>query len=155
MTEKELSKPHQRIGAKSNSQVGREFELATQLYFETLDLLLERNVKIAVGVEIELKEHAFDLGCLERKIIIECKSHKWTAGGNVPSAKLTVWNEAMYYFHAAPAGYRKIMFVLRDYSEKRKMTLASYYLNRYSHLVPSDVELWEYCENDKQAVRVN
>jgi hypothetical protein len=25
----------------------------------------------------------------------------------VPSAKLTVWNEAMYYFHVAPAQYKR------------------------------------------------
>ena len=28
----------------------------------------------------------------------------------MPSAKMTVWNEAMYYFHIAPKQYRKIMF---------------------------------------------
>lgn len=43
------------------------------------------------------KKHSFDLGCKDKKIV-ECKSHKWTSGGNIPSAKLNVWNEAMYYF---------------------------------------------------------
>ena len=31
----------------------------------------------------------------------------------MPSAKMTVWNEAMYYFHIAPALYWKIFFVLK------------------------------------------
>ncbi len=84
----------------------------------------------------------FDLGNLTQKIIVECKSHKWTTGENIPSAKLTVWNEAMYYFVAAPKGFRKIMFVLRDYSSKRNKTLAEYYVQTYSHLIPKDVELW-------------
>ncbi len=38
------------------------------------------------------------------------------------------------------------MFVLYDYSEKRKETLAQYYLRTYKHLVPKDVEFWEYKE---------
>lgn len=52
----------------------------------------------------------------------------------------------MYYFVASPNNFRKIMFVLYDYSEKRKETLAQYYLRTYKHLVPKDVEFWEYKE---------
>lgn len=40
----------------------------------------------------------------------------------MPWRKVTVWNEAMYYFLASPEGFRKIMFVLRDYSKKRNET---------------------------------
>lgn len=111
-------------------------------------------MKIPVGVETLTKEHSFDLGCLNQKVIVECKSHKWTSGGNVPSAKLTVWNEAMYYFLSAPKHYRKIMFVLRDYSQKRQETLAEYYIRTYRHLVPGDVEFWEYDEGKLSAVRL-
>jgi len=97
------------------------------------------------------KEHAFDLGSKKQKIIVECKSHRWTSGDNVPSAKMTVWNEAMYYFSMAPKEYRKIMFVLKDMSKKRKQTIAEYYLHTYNHLVPNDVEFWEYDEATKKA----
>ena len=79
-----------------------------------------------------------------KKILVECKSHTWTDSGKVPSAKLTVWNEAMLYFLLAPSEYRKIMFVQKDFNSKLKKTLAQYYLQRYSHLIPEDVELWEY-----------
>jgi len=60
----------------------------------------------------------------------------------------------MYYFLASPNEYRKIMFVLYDYSEKRKETLAQYYLRMYKHLVPKDVEFWEYNEATKSAIKL-
>lgn len=93
------------------------------------------------------KQHNFDLG--NQDIIVECKSHKWTASDNIPSAKLTVWNEAMYYFLISPENYRKIFFVLKSYSHKRDITLAKYYIKTYKHLIPNDVEFWEYDENTK------
>ncbi|MDM5133362.1 MULTISPECIES: hypothetical protein [Aeromonas] len=149
-----MNKPNQRIGAKSNAHVGRDFELAAKSFFTNEGLSLDTNIKIPIGISGLKKVHAFDLGSLNGKILIECKSHKWTApNDNVPSAKLTVWNEAMYYFLAAPSDYRKIMFVLRDYSEKRKETLAEYYIRTYRHLIPEGVELWEYDESNMSARR--
>jgi hypothetical protein len=61
----------------------------------------------------------------------------------VPSAKITVWNEAMYYFYLTPKEYRKIFFVLKH--SRNDETLAEYYLRNYRHLIPSGVEFWEYC----------
>jgi len=150
-----MNKPFQRVGSKSNSQVGNDFEIAAQNYFRLEGLALTHGIKIQIGVENIKKEHSFDLGCLKQKIIVECKSHKWTSGKNVPSAKLTVWNEAMYYFVVAPNDFRKIMFVLRDYSEKRNETLAEYYIRRYKHLIPRDVEFWEYNESSLVALKLN
>lgn len=98
-----------------------------------------------IGLERK-KNHRFDLGTFsnaEEKVIIECKSHRWTESDKVPSAKMTVWNEAMFYFHLAPVGYRKIFFILRDYSNKRHETLGEYYIRTYGHLIPNDVELME------------
>ena len=149
-----MSKPFQRVGSKSNAQVGRDFENVAKLYFHKEGLTLDLAIKVPVGIDSIKKDHTFDLGCLKQKVIVECKSHKWTAGENVPSAKLTVWNEAMYYFLASPKGFRKIMFVLRDYSEKRKETLAEYYLRTYKHLVPNDVEFWEYNEAESIVVKL-
>ena len=149
-----MNKPFQRIGSISNAEVGSKFELAAQKFFKSQNVTLNLNLKVPVGIGKDKKDHAFDLGCKEKKILVECKSHKWTASGNVPSAKLTVWNEAMYYFYAAPKEHQKIMFVLRDYSEKRSKTLAEYYLNKYRHLVTSDVEFWEYDEAHENAVKL-
>jgi hypothetical protein len=39
---------------------------------------------------------------------------------------------------------------LNTYSE----TLAEYYIRTYSHLIPNDVELWEYDESTMAAVRL-
>ncbi|MEJ2044480.1 MAG: hypothetical protein P8X74_05505 [Reinekea sp.] len=139
-----LQKPNQRIGATSNSQVGRDFENQARQYFSSQGIQLHEGFSLLVGVNGETKAHAFDLGCGDQKVIVECKSHRWTTGGNVPSAKLTVWNEAMYYFLAAPDGFRKVMFVLKDFSEKRRMALAEYYIGRYAHLIPKGVELWQF-----------
>lgn len=150
-----MNKPHQRINSLSNAHVGKHFELLAKKYFSLNGLLLEKNIKITLGINTTKKEHAFDLGCKKEKVLVECKSHKWTRpNDNVPSAKLSVWNEAMYYFFVAPSEYRKIMFVLRDYNQKRKETLAEYYIRTYHHLIPDGVELWEFNEDTEQAIRL-
>jgi hypothetical protein len=134
----------QRVGAISNSQVGREFEEIALKYFSSQQIKLEVGYSFPIGVAENKKSHTFDLGCKNEKIIIECKSHKWTTGGNVPSAKITVWNEAMYYFHLAPKDYRKIFFILKDENIKKQLTLGEYYIRTYKHLIPDDVEILEY-----------
>lgn len=148
------SLPFQRIGSVSNSRVGSDFEVVAQEYFRSQGLVLQRDVEVQVGVAGVKKIHAFDLGCHTQKVIVECKSHRWTTGHNAPSAKLTVWNEAMLYFLAAPVEYRKILFVLRHCRRGAGESLATYYLRRYLHLVPTGVEFWEYCEETRSASRV-
>jgi len=104
---------------------------------------LEKPYPLDIGLsERYKKKHKFDLG--NKNYIVECKSHKWTKGNNIPSAKLTIWNEAMYYFLLTPKNYNKIFFILKDFSQKRNMTLAEYYIKTYKHLIPNDVEFWEY-----------
>ena len=77
------------------------------------------------------------------RVIVECKSHTWTSGGNVPSAKMKNWAEAMFYFHMAPGDYRKIFFVERSVRRGRSESLLSYFLRTQAHMIPSDVECWE------------
>ena len=143
----------QRLGAISNADEGSNFEAAAQEWFSNQNVRLQRNYGVEVGLSTK-KERKFDLGSSEPAVLVECKSHKWTSGGNVPSAKITVWNEAMYYFLLAPAGFRKVLFVLRDFSEKRGESLAEYYVRNHSHLIPNDVEILEYdASNMTVAVR--
>ncbi|OSL75042.1 hypothetical protein EAXG_01575 [Escherichia coli TA054] len=149
-----MGKAFQRIGSLSNAHVGHDFELKAQSFFEEKGILLHRNHEVMVGVGSIKKSHRFDLGCSDRKILVECKSHRWTTGNNVPSAKLTVWNEAMFYFHSAPTDYRKIMFILKDIRKMSGETLANYYIRTFSHLIPIDVELWEYDEMIMDATQV-
>lgn len=138
----------QRVGSVSNTQVGIDFEAAAARCLAANGIDVRPAFSVPVGVAARKKPHSFDLGSDDPPVLVECKSHRWTSGGNVPSAKMTVWNEAMYYFFAAPQGYRRIFFVSRDFSPRRDVTLAEYYLNRFRHLVPEGVEFWEFDESD-------
>ncbi len=139
----------QRVGSISNAHVGSDFENTAQETLAAQGLKLEKNFSLPVGID-EKKDRRFDLGSESSRTIVECKSHRWTKGDYVPSAKMTVWNEAMYYFHLAPKSYRKILFVLRHYSPKKEETLVEYYRRTYGHLIPSGVEIWEYDEETKE-----
>jgi hypothetical protein len=132
----------QRVGSVSNTQAGNDFETAARAFFAQQGISLVKNFSVPVGVGEAKKLHRFDLGSENPPVLVECKSHTWTQGGNMPSAKMTVWNEAMYYFHVAPAFYRKIFFVLKH--SRRDQSLASYYLKTHGHLIPVGVELWEF-----------
>lgn len=134
----------QRVGAESNASMGDAFELAAMRFWARNGLELSRNFVLPVGVGELKKPRRFDLGSASPSVIVECKSHTWTGSGNIPSAKITVWNESMFYFHIAPKNFRKIFFVQRDYCARRKLTLAEYYVRNNRHLIPSGVELWEF-----------
>lgn len=148
-----MDKPFQRKGALSNAHVGRDFETIAQQFFAKQGLHLTSGVSVHIGIN-GLKPHNFDLGNESQKVLVECKAHKWTEGSNVPSAKLTVWNEAMFFFYLAPPSYRKILFVLRDFSQKKNETLGEYYIRTYSHLIPKDVEVWEFNEKQGTATKL-
>ena len=136
----------QRVGSTSNAHVGRDFENAARRYFQEKGVFLQKDYSVMLGASSKTskKERKFDLGSANPPLLVECKSHRWTSGSNVPSAKITVWNESMYYFYLAPKGFRKVLFVLRDFSDKRGETLAEYYIRTHGHLIPDDVEIIEY-----------
>ena len=125
-----------------NPRTGAEFERLVQAFFAKQGLVLKPKLRVPVGVGNVKKVHAFDLGSEVPPVLLECKCHVWTGGDNAPSAKLTVWNEAMLYFMCAPAKYRKLLVVRRSLRDGE--ALAEHYLRRYRHLVPSGVELWEF-----------
>ncbi len=144
----------QREGSISNAHVGKEFEITAEKVFATKGIVVSKNFEVEVGVSNKKKPHMFDLGADNPPVLVECKSHRWTSGDNVPSAKLTVWNEAMYYFACSPNNYRKILFVLHDKRVRNGETLAQYYVRTYAHLIPEDVEIWEYNEDRDEAETV-
>jgi len=135
-----MAENFQREGSISNAQVGRDFERIA------LQILVQKGLNVSINFPVEVganhlkKSHSFDLGSDSPPVIVECKSHKWTAGNNVPSAKITVWNEAMYYFQCTPKQYRKIFFVLRDERSSTGETLAAYYVRTYEHLITEHFE---------------
>lgn len=141
-----IQNPHQRIGSISNAHDGSEFESVAFNYLNSIGIPVSKNFSVPVGISSK-KNHAFDLGSDQPKLIVECKSHRWTVGNKVPSAKMTTWNEAMYYFHLAPKDYRKIFFVLHHRRSGHGETLLSYYRRIYSHLIPKDVEFLEWDEH--------
>ena len=143
----------QRIGAQHNTGVGLRFENIAREFFLTVEgIRLLPNFSVPVGVGDQKKSHKFDLGSAVPPVLVECKSHTWTQGGYTPSAKMTVWNEAMYYFHLAPNEYRKIMFVLKH--DKAGRSLASYYIHTHGHLIPEGVEVWEYDTDTNKGERL-
>ena len=145
----------QRIGSTSNSAVGADFEAFIAECWKRQGVDLVRNFPVLVGqAGRSQKLRRFDLGSDDPKIIVECKSHKWTVGGNMPSAKLTVWTESMYYFSLAPVDYRKLFCVLTDRRAGRSETLAEYYVRCYQHLIPMNVEVWEFEAISGQNVKV-
>lgn len=133
----------QREGSISNTQVGRDFELRAMKALAQRGLRLTLNHNVSCGLDKVLKDHAFDLGSENPKVIVECKSQTWTSGGNVPSAKMKNWVEAMFYFHMAPLDYRKIFFVERSVRPNTGESLLEYFYRTHTHLIPSEVELWE------------
>ena len=140
----------QRDGWTSNSHVGRTFEGRAQKVLAERDLWLEAAHKVPCGLGTVKKSHAFDLGSESPRVIVECKSHTWTSGGNVPSAKMKNWAEAMFYFHMAPLGYRKIFFVERSLRPGSGESLLSYFLRTQAHMIPPDVEFWELDGNSDE-----
>jgi hypothetical protein len=85
----------QRKGVKSNKQAGKDFEKKVKKYFKNQGIKLTQDIVVSIGINKKKKLHKFDLGDVTKKIIVECKSHTWTESGNIPSAKITTWDQAM------------------------------------------------------------
>jgi hypothetical protein len=113
---------------------------------------LQERFDVLLGFGRTKRAHRFDLGSDDPKILVECKAHTWTRGGNHPSAKMSVWNEAMLQFLAAPQGYRKLLVALR--SVHKGEALAERYVRYYGHLIPAGVEIWEYDPEAQNARQV-
>ncbi len=136
-----MSISFQRVGSKSNAHVGREFERRAKDFFFSINIDLDANIKVPVGVGEKTKIHAFDLGNETDKIIVECKSHKWTSGGNVPSAKLTVWNEAMLYLLPLRQSIESLWWFSKTTAVKDKKHLRN---TICAHIITSFRQGWSF-----------
>jgi hypothetical protein len=143
----------QRIGANSNTEVGREFEDASHIFFESSGIKLTRDFVAPVGFRVK-KNKKFDLGSDDPPILVECKSYTWTSSGNSPSAKIRGMNEAMLLFSVAPPHFRKILFVLKHTHPRSGVSLATHYVKNQGHLIGPNVEIWEFDLGLKQAARI-
>jgi hypothetical protein len=135
-------------------EAGNEFELKVLGLFKKMDIILNQGIAIPIGLNRK-KDHKFDLGSINQKIIVECKSHKWTETGKTPSAKISNWDQTMFYFLLAPENYRKIFVVLKSEHSKRNETLAEYYMRLKAHLIPDDVEIWELDDTNGELKRID
>jgi hypothetical protein len=135
------------MGNADNPAKGARFESLVREYFRGQGLDLYPNQAVSVGASSAKRSRIFDLGSDTPPVLVECKSHTWTRGGNAPSAKLSVWNEAMFYFMVAPPQYRKILVAL---DHRRGLeSLAEHYVKRFGHLVPIGVEIWELASDGR------
>ncbi len=146
-----MSRNFQREGAISNTQAGKDFETIAMDMLAKANIAIEKGFSVEMGIGEDKKKHEFDFGADDPPVIVECKSHTWTAGGNTPSAKITVWNEAMYYFLCSPRKFRKIFCVSKSVHDKRNESLAEYYVRTRAHLIPPGVEIWELDEATKES----
>jgi hypothetical protein len=141
---------HQRVGAKSNTQVGRDFEEATRQFFMERGLNLLPNFVVPVGYLIK-KNHKFDLGSDSPPTLVECKSNTWTKSGKRPSAKIRGLNEVMLLFSVTPSHYRKILFMDKHLHPRRNIGLAEHYIKTQKHLIGEKIEVWEFDSAAKRA----
>ena len=135
-----------------NPKKGALFEAAVCRFLAEQGIRVRKNFPVDIGVDSLKRPHKFDLGSDSPKLVVECKSHSWTEGGNAPSAKLAVWNEAMYYFSLVPDDYRKMLFVLLSRFDPERETLLTYYVRRFGHLIPFGLEIWEF-DGDSQTAK--
>ena len=122
-----------------------------QRYLAQTGIILESGFVAPVGYKVK-KDHKFDLGSNNPPILVECKSLKWTSGGNSPSAKIRSMNEVMLLFSVCPQRYRRILFLLKHL--RRDVSLASHYVKTQGHLIGQNIEIWELDVDAESAERV-
>ncbi|WP_419885534.1 hypothetical protein [Paenibacillus sp. B-A-8] len=104
------------------------------------------NLEVAYPIGKPAKDHKFDLVSDDGGIIVETKNYTWTSGNNVPSAKMSVLNEAVFYLQHAPMNTQKVLVINVDRHLIRNETLAAYYVRTYRHLL-DNVSVMEFDQN--------
>jgi len=127
-----------------NPGVGKKFqqlvaEKAGQFFQTTFSL--EKSIPIGTPP----KGHSFDCFSEEKYIVLECKAYTWTDSGNVPSAKIHILNEAVFFLRLLPNVFKKILVMKRAMRPLKTLSLAEYYYQHYHHLF-HDVLLMELNE---------
>ena len=136
----------------SNYDKGEQFANHVGRYLVDKGLSILPEYEVEVGWNSRHKKlHKFDWG--NESLLVECKTYTWTEGRNNPSAKLTTVNEAMMYFATAPESYRKMLFfsATEKKGSRDPKTLGEYYVSRFKHWIPDDVEIYEL---DSDTLRV-
>jgi hypothetical protein len=140
----------QRVGSKSNTDVGREFQEEAQRYFATAGIRLESNIRIPIGDPP--KSRQFSLGSVDPPMLVICKSLTWTGSENTPSAKIKTINRVMQLFGLCDKRFRRVLFMLK--SMRRGESLARYYVRTQRHLIGPNIEVWDFDPETKQVEQV-
>ena len=102
----------------------------------------EFNPQIGLFIGRPSKKHKFDFVSSNNSIVIECKCYSYTSTGNIPSAKISGLNEAVFYLSFLPSDTEKYLAIKKSYRNRNQETLAEYYLRTYRHLL-GDVKIIE------------
>ncbi len=111
----------------SNTAVGRAFQ-------ERVGQILGRHFGEEFILEAELaigtppRRHRFDLVSRSGSVICECKAYTWTAGGKIPSAKITTLREAAGYLTQATVESTRVLAVARSVRPRQRETLGEYFV---------------------------
>lgn len=133
-----------------NPGVGRRFqEEAASILGEFFRTKFELEKPIPIGSPA--KNHKFDCVSENSEIVAECKCYTWTDTGNVPSAKMTALNEAVFYLLFLPEKTIRFIVLKKAVYTKRHETLAEYYSRINNHLL-GEVGILEI--DDMQKVRI-
>lgn len=131
-----------------NPRIGREFQnLAMKILQDHFKQEFEMDKPIPIGNPP--KHHKFDCVSLNNQIVVECKSYSWTLSGNIPSAKMAMLNEALFYMSYLPKDIKKIIVMKKATHPGKKETLAEYCFRIKSHLL-DDVSILEIDEESSE-----
>ena len=136
----------------SNVQKGFSFAESTGAYLRSMGHAVDPEYEVEVSINgVCKKTHRFDWG--NESLLVECKAYNWTAGGNIPSAKLTTVNESLLYFLGTPNRFRKMLFISATGKRctNNPETLARYYVRTHAHLIPKGVEINELDQDTLRA----
>lgn len=139
------------VNKTNNSQLVK----AAKKHFSIQGIKLTNRLAVELGVGPVKKSRNFNLGSDPLSMLVFCRANRWGQGKKkgIPS-KMTGINACMYLFLLAGPGYRKVMFMLRDYDEDKNRTIAEYYIDTYMHLIPEDVEIWEYDPETEVSIKL-
>jgi hypothetical protein len=116
-----------------HSEIGKNFEIAVKKWFEDkYKKHFANNISFNIGNPA--KPHRFDVVSEDKLIVAECKCITWTETGNIPQAKITSVNEAVFYLSFITNANTYIILKKSEHL-KRTETLAEYYHRINQHLL--------------------
>jgi hypothetical protein len=138
---------HQRVGAKSNPELGEEFREAVRKYFAAKDVQLERGFKALCGN----LPRTFSLGSENPPLLVQSKSLTWTSG-KIGSAKMKTLDLLMLNFSLCPSRYTRILFMESHVHEGA--SIAREYVRLRGRSIADGIQVWELDTKTRRAEQV-